>query len=142
MANYFGVNFGEVPSDVVPPIVPPVKDGINVMLNGSYIEFPDVFPQNIEAKSVVPIRAISEEMGAEVGYEHETRTVTILDGDNEIVLKIGETTAYINGEVTELDVPANVIEGRTMVPIRFVAESMDSVVDWDGETKTVIIFKF
>ncbi len=43
---------------------------------------------------------------------------------------------------TELEVPANVIDGRTMVPIRFVAESMDSVVDWDGETKTVIIFKF
>ncbi len=77
---------------------PPVKDGINVMLNGSYIEFPDVFPQNIEGRVLVPIRAISEEMGAEVGYEHETRTVTILDGDNEIVLKIGKATAYINGE--------------------------------------------
>lgn len=142
LTNYFGANFGGVPSDVVPPMEPPVKDGINVMLNGSYIEFPDVFPQNIEGRVLVPIRAISEEMGAEVGYEHETRTVTILDGDNEIVLKIGEATAYINGEATELDVPANVIDGRTMVPIRFVAESMDSVVDWDGETKTVIIFKF
>ena len=68
------------------------------------------FLKNIEGRMLVPIRAISEEMGAEVGYEHETRTVTILDGDNEIVLKIGEATAYINGEATELDVPANVID--------------------------------
>ena len=72
----------------------------------------------------------------------ETRTVTIVGRDNEIVLKIGETTAYVNGEVYELDVPANVIEGRTMVPIRFVSEAIGAVVDWDGETKTVIIFKF
>ncbi len=131
---------GEIPSDTI--VEPPVKDGINVILNGSYIEFPDVVPQIIDGRTLVPIRAISEEMGADVGYEHETRTVTIVDGDNEIVLKIGDTTAYVNGEVYELDVPANVIEGRTMVPIRFVSEAMGAVVDWDGETKTVIIFKF
>lgn len=123
-------------------IEPPVKDGINVLLNGGYIEFPDVVPQNIEGRVLVPIRTISEEMGAEVLYEHETRTVTIIDGDNTIILNIGETTAYINDVENELDVPANVIDGRTMVPIRFVSEAMDSVVEWDGDTKTVIIFKF
>lgn len=123
-------------------IEPPVKDGINVMLNYSYIEFPDVVPQNINGRVLVPIRAISEEMGAEVQYEHETRTVTIIDGENVIKLKIGDATAYINGEEYELDVPANVIDGRTMVPVRFVSEAMGAVVDWDGDTKTVIIFKF
>ena len=123
-------------------VEPPVKDGINVLLNYSYIEFPDVVPQNIDGRVLVPIRTISEEMGAEVGYEHETRTVTIMDGEKEIILKIGEATAYIDGAEYELDVPASIIDGRTMVPIRFVAEAMDSVVDWDGDTKTVIIFKF
>jgi hypothetical protein len=65
-----------------------------------------------------------------------------MDGEKEIILKIGEATAYIDGAEYELDVPASIIDGRTMVPIRFVAEAMDSVVDWDGDTKTVIIFKF
>jgi hypothetical protein len=130
---------GEVDIEYVEP---PVKDGINVLLNYSYIEFPDVVPQNIDGRVLVPIRTISEEMGAEVGYEHETRTVTIMDGEKEIILKIGEATAYIDGAEYELDVPASIIDGRTMVPIRFVAEAMDSVVDWDGDTKTVIIFKF
>ena len=135
-------SFGGPDGGGVEFIEPPVKDGINVLLNGGYIEFPDVVPQNIEGRVLVPIRTISEEMGAEVLYEHETRTVTIIDGDNTIILNIGETTAYINDVENELDVPANVIDGRTMVPIRFVSEAMDSVVEWDGDTKTVIIFKF
>ena len=59
---------GEIPSDTI--VEPPVKDGINVILNGSYIEFPDVVPQIIDGRTLVPIGAISEEMGADVGYEH------------------------------------------------------------------------
>ncbi|MDQ2087118.1 copper amine oxidase N-terminal domain-containing protein [Herbivorax sp. ANBcel31] len=138
LSSAFGAGFGED----IEPVEPTVEDGVNVLLNYEYIEFPDVVPQNIEGRVLVPIRIISEEMGADVEYEHETRTVTITDDDKTIVLNIGETTAYINDVEYELDVPADILDGRTMVPIRFVSEAMDAIVDWDGDSQTVVIFKF
>ncbi|TYQ16506.1 UNVERIFIED_CONTAM: copper amine oxidase-like protein [Acetivibrio alkalicellulosi] len=119
--------------------VPTVEDGINVLINWEYVDFPDVIPQNIDGRVLVPIRTISEEMGAEVLYNHETKLVTIIKDEKVIKLTIGEAEAFVNDEVVNLDVPAMIIGGRTMVPVRFVSENMDAYVEWDGDTQTVII---
>ena len=56
-------------------------------------------------------------------------------------MQIGSKTMYVNGEAKELDVPAQIIESRTMVPARAVAEAYGCAVEWEGETRTVIIKK-
>jgi len=89
---------------------------------------------------LVPIRTISEEMGAEVTYNDATKQVLIAKDDTEILLTIGSQEAYVNGEKIMLDVPAMIIEGRTMVPLRFISESMNATVEWDGEAQIVYIF--
>jgi len=79
-------------------------------------------------------------MGAEVTYNDATKQVLIAKDDTEILLTIGSQEAYVNGEKIMLDVPAMIIEGRTMVPLRFISESMNATVEWDGEAQIVYIF--
>jgi len=118
---------------------PVLYDGINVFMNGRHIAFDDTKPENINGRILVPVRTISEEMGADVSYNNETKQVTIVKGDKTIVLTIGSQEAYVNGEKVLFDVPAMIVEGRTMVPLRFVSENMDAYVDWDGESQVVSI---
>jgi len=68
--------------------------------------------------------------GAEVTYNDATKQVLIAKDDTEILLTIGSQEAYVNGEKIMLDVPAMIIEGRTMVPLRFISESMNATVEW------------
>ncbi|ODM26646.1 copper amine oxidase [Clostridium sp. Bc-iso-3] len=119
---------------------PILSDGINVIMNGNVVAFPDVKPENINGRVLVPIRTISDEMGAEISYNNETKQVLVVKEDKEIQLTLGSQEAYVNGELVMLDTPAMVIEGRTMVPLRFVSENMDAVVEWDGEAQIVYIF--
>lgn len=120
--------------------IPALSDGINVVMNGKVVYFPDVKPENVNGRVLVPIRTISEEMGAEVTYNDATKQVLIAKDDTEILLTIGSQEAYVNGEKIMLDVPAMIIEGRTMVPLRFISESMNATVEWDGEAQIVYIF--
>jgi hypothetical protein len=123
------------------PVVKPVPNpnGINVFLNGDLIVFPDTQPANISGRVLVPIRTVSEELGANVSYDDKTKQVTIVKGDKTIQLTLGKSEAVVNGKTISLDAaPAN-IEGRVLVPLRFISENMDAVVEWDGPTKSVFI---
>lgn len=93
----------------------------------------------VEDRTLVPLRAIFEALGAEVDWDGETRTVTSKKGDIEISLKIGEKTLYKNGEAIEIDVPAQIINDRTMVPVRAISEAYGCEVGWDGGSRTVTI---
>ena len=92
-------------------------------------------------RTLVPIRAIIEAMGGTVDWTQETQTVTLNYGDDEIQLVIGSETAYLNGEENTLDSAPIIINERTMLPIRFIAESFKFDVDWNGNTQTVTIIK-
>lgn len=111
---------------------------IKVSLNGSYLLFPQE-PVNKEGRILVPMRAIFEAMGAEVAWERTEKKVTGTRGDVTIELVIGKQTAKINEEEKALDVPACIINGSTMVPIRFISESLNAEVEWQKDTKTVVI---
>ena len=113
-------------------------DGIKITINGEAKSF-DVMPQIIEGRTLVPMRAIFEALGATVGWDDATKTATGKTASTEVSLTIDKKDAKVNGAVKTLDVPAQIIEGRTMVPARFVAESLGCKVDWDANTKTVII---
>ncbi|MDI9476853.1 MAG: stalk domain-containing protein [Natronincolaceae bacterium] len=111
---------------------------IKVYVENKQIEMP-VAPIIEDGRTLVPVRAIFESMGATVGWDGETRTVTGQTEDKIIKLIIGDKTALVNNQKVELDVPAQIIDGSTLVPARFVAESLGAEVDWDNNTRSVLV---
>ena len=114
-------------------------DGISVVINDKPVEFGDVAPQIIESRTMVPLRAIFEALNATVEWDDATKTVKSTKGDTTISLTIGENKLTKNGEDKELDVPAQIVDSRTLVPVRAISEAFDCKVDWEDSTKTVKI---
>jgi|LFRM01.1.fsa_nt_gb hypothetical protein len=114
--------------------------GIKVEVNNQEVVF-DVEPTLIEGLPLVPLRAIFEALGLEVSWDDETKTVTGKDKDTAIKLHINEGSATVNGEVLALDLPAQIINGRTMVGLSFIGQSTGAEVNWDDHTKMVSINK-
>lgn len=100
---------------------------------------PDVPPTVIDGRTLVPVRAIFEALGAEVEWDDATNTAKAIKGAKTVTVQIGSTTAYVDGAAKTLDVPAQTIDDRTMVPARFVSEAFGADVKWDGATETVTI---
>jgi len=122
----------------LPPM--PVKNNeIKVLYQGEKIVFPDQKPVIKNSRTLVPLRAIFEAMGALVDWNNDTRTVLATKGDVSLSLEIGSNLLYKNGVPIEIDVPAEIMNDRTMVPVRAIAEAFGSVVDWDNDTRTVLI---
>ena len=120
-------------------IIPVNADsGIKVLLDGKELTF-DVPPQLINSRTMVPMRKIFEAMGATVEWNGETQTVTATKDDITVIMQIDNTVIKVNGESISLDVPPQLVDSRTLVPARAVAESLKAKVDWNGETSTVII---
>ncbi|MCL2838640.1 MAG: copper amine oxidase N-terminal domain-containing protein [Oscillospiraceae bacterium] len=115
----------------------PTSD-ITVLLNGQVIEF-DVLPQIIDNRTMVPMRAIFEALGANVDWDEETLTVTATRGDLTVSLRIGSDELIRNDEVITLDVPPMIVDNRTLVPLRAISEAMDATIEWDEETRTITI---
>ncbi|MEW6573430.1 MAG: stalk domain-containing protein [Bacillota bacterium] len=113
---------------------------IAVLVDGERLSC-DVPPVIEQGRTLVPLRAIFEALGATVDWDGTTRTVTGRKGTTTVKLVVGQKTAYVNGEAVTLDVPARIISGRTMVPLRFVGESLGARVEWDGTAPRVIVGK-
>ncbi len=111
--------------------------GAKVTLNGKLVKFNNQYPIIDNGTTLVPIRAIGEMLEADVKWDQENGIATVIKGDKVIKLHTGTTTAYINDEEYELEVSAEVVNNRTLVPLRFVAESLDMEVIWHGETRMV-----
>jgi competence protein ComEC len=99
----------------------------------------DYPPQNINGRVLVPVRPIFEALGAQVGWDATSKTATGAKGNTKVSIQIDNNKAYINEKVSILDVPAQIIGGRSYVPARFVAEALGCAVGYDGTSKTVII---
>ena len=99
----------------------------------------DVPAQTINDRTMGPLRAIFEALGATVDWEEATQTVTSTKGDLTIKLTIGSNKLYRGDEEVTLDVPAQVVNDRTLVPVRAISESFGCQVDWDEATQTVTI---
>jgi hypothetical protein len=113
---------------------------LNVIQNGHKISFPDTQPYIDEnSRTMVPVRFISEQLGADVKWHEENLRVDIaLDGKN-IGLQIGSPIATVNNQKIELDTQVVMKNGRTCVPLRFVSEALGRNVRWDNEAYAVII---
>ena len=111
---------------------------IMVHLNGEKLSF-DQPPMIIDGRTMVPLRAIFEALGAEVVWDDATKTITAKKSYKVVMLEIGKRFITIDGVSKELDVPAQIMNNRTLVPVRAVSEAFECVVGWDGVTQTVII---
>ena len=122
---------------------------ITVKIEGKQVYFTDAKPFiNKESRTVVPLRFISEALGATVDWNGKTKTVTVSYVDvisqpaKKIILKIGESKATVGGVVKTFDTKAVIVNGRTFVPLRFISESYGKKVDWDGKTRTISIYTY
>lgn len=111
---------------------------IDLIVDGSQLEL-DVEPQVVQQRTLVPLRAIFEKLGATVTWDQPTLTARATKGNNTVQITLNNSTAYINGTATTLDVPAMAVNGRTLVPVRFVSEALGADVWWEGETSTVYV---
>lgn len=113
---------------------------VTVTLDGTEVSFPDAQPfVDVRDRTLVPIRFVSEAMGAKVDWENDTRTVVIQKDEDNIRYTIGQPIAYLNGEMLTFDSYGILKESRTFVPLRFIAEMLSCDVDWKDDTKTVVI---
>jgi N-acetylmuramoyl-L-alanine amidase len=109
-----------------------------VNLNGSRLQF-EVEPRIENGRTLVPLRAIFEAMGASVDWNETTRTVTARRGGTTVVLSIGSTSPTVNGKAWTLDVPAKIVNDRTLAPLRFVGEAFGGTVEWNEQTRVINI---
>ena len=111
---------------------PPVEisfDEISVILDGRVLIF-DVPPRIVNNRTMVPLRVIFEALGASIVWNNDTRTVTAVKDDTVISLTIGDATPTINGQPVTIDQPMFAVNGRTFVPLRFIAEAFGVKVDY------------
>ncbi|GFN30970.1 copper amine oxidase N-terminal domain-containing protein [Paenibacillus xylaniclasticus] len=111
---------------------------IPVIVNGKKVRFPDTEPYiNTDGYTMVPIRFVSEKLGAQVKWNNTTQTAIIIYKGKRIEMSIGSKKAVVDGEAIMLDTTAEKYEGRTMVPLRFVSEVLNSEVKWDNKAHSV-----
>lgn len=111
-------------------------DGERVLIDP---ENPLIRPIIYEGRTMLPLRFIAESFGMEIDWVEETRTINLSVQDMAIALTIGEPMAVAGGRDVELDVPAMLLDDRTMIPLRFIAEEMNCEVDFNEETFEVRI---
>lgn len=113
-------------------------DGIGIFINGNEIKT-DVSPVIENNRTLVPLRGIFEYMSATVDWD--SGIVKIYSGADEIIITVGESEFYFNGEKKYFDVPAKIINNRTFIPLRAVSELIGCRVEWIENEKRVEIYK-
>lgn len=120
------------------------EDEIAVTINGSAISF-DVPPQIIDGRTMVPMRKIFEQLGASVDWIGELQLILAVKGSKIMALAIGSDMLSITDNLTNetktvtLDVVPQIVDGRTLVPVRAISQALDMDVEWDAATRTVRI---
>lgn len=114
------------------------SDEISVRVDGIRLIF-DQPPVAESGRTLVPVRAIFEALGATVEWDGDTQTVTSRRDSDVVSLKLGSKRMYVNNTEKTLDVPAKALNGRTLVPVRAISEAFGCDVIWDGNTRTVFI---
>ncbi len=126
------VHSGE-PSDYSSP-----EFAVRIVLNDWLLQT-DVYPQIEAGRTLLPLRFVGEALGARVDWDAETRGVKVWKEGEELTLAVDKLEARVNGQAVVLDVPPRLIQGRTMVPLRFFAENLGVRVDWNGRQRTIFL---
>jgi len=112
---------------------------VRVTINGQQVNFADQTPAIIDGRTLVPVRGVFEMLDFDVNWDSTTQTATLVNTYYIVNISIGNKVFINNGQNHTLDVYAQIIGGRTMLPIRAVVESVGYSVAWDSTTNTVVI---
>lgn len=110
---------------------------ISVVLDGTEVAFSAQEPVIVGGRTLIPLRGVFEQLGYEISWDGATKTATFDNGENIIEITAGSDTFVMNGEAVSLDVPASIINGSMLLPLRAVGEAAGLEVSWDGDTRTV-----
>lgn len=129
----------EAAEEVVAPVIEREEGEIIVTIDGVQVKFPDQKPVVISDRTLVPLRAIFEALGAVVSWDNDTNTAMAVKGETYVFVQIDNEKLIKNDETVILDVPAQLINDRTMVPVRAIAEAFECTVDWVEENLEVVV---
>lgn len=124
------------PSVSLFPSAQALADNVRIIVNGQEASF-DQPPIVRSGRVFVPLRGVFERLGASVVYDNGLINAT--GNHRNIQLRIGSTSATINGQATSLDVAPFLVGARTLVPLRFISESLGANVTYDGNSRTVTV---
>lgn len=109
---------------------------IKIVIDGKTVTT-DVAPMIVNSRTMVPVRVISENLGADVEWDNSTRTISVAKGSTKMLLKANSSSYTINGTTKTLDSPVIISNGRTMVPLRLIGEALGAAVEWENGTVTI-----
>jgi len=132
--NFTGGNIPVVPN----PQIRLVIGEKSLELNGKVQEM-DVAPLIIKGRTMIPVRFVSQALGAQVFWDNESRRATIVRGDKWLDLWPEDPQMVVDGRSVLLDQPPVIISGRVMLPLRAVGEAMDLTVHWDAAAKSIYL---
>ena len=121
-----------------PPVLAIMRE-VKVLRDGVQLTFPDQKPVIEAGRTLVPVRFVSEALGASVEWDESSKKVTIQQSGRTIALVINQRTVHIGDKEYTLDVPAKILNGRTLVPLRFVSEVLGTHVEWNERQHAVQI---
>ena len=114
---------------------------ISIFVDDTRILTESSIPVIENGRILVPIRLVAEAIGADVTWDPTSNTALLTRASTVIELIIGSTSAKINDKSIRLDVPPIIREGRTLIPLRFIAEAFEQSVEWDDISRTVRVFE-
>ncbi len=110
---------------------------ISVNLNGEAVEFSAQEPVIVDGRTLIPLRGVFEMLGYEITWDNDTKTAEFAKDDINVVVAANASEFTVNGESIALDVPAQIINGSMMLPLRAIGEATGLSVSWDSDSKTV-----
>lgn len=114
------------------------EDSLSIYIDGEKLD-PSVEPTIMNSRTFVPIRVIAEKWGATVGWNSKLQQVRITKDGTRMDLFIDRADAFVNKQTIYSDAPPVILEGRTMVPLRFVGELLGADIRYDAETRAVMV---
>jgi len=126
---------------LIPATTAYARDNIRVVVGGgsSLINFQGQQPTIVNGRTLVPVRGVFERLEFDVSWNQNTNQVT-LTGSDTIIITIGSSTFTVNGTRHNLEVPAQIINGSTMLPLRNIVESIGYILDWYEDTRIIHIW--
>ena len=115
--------------------------GVKIRIDDNLVSFEDQYPVIRDDRTLIPVRGLLEALGAKVDWNDKTKCAIVTKDGKEITMPIGINEAYIDGQTVPVEVCAQLINGRTMVPLRFITDNFDIQIDWEAESRTVNIHK-
>ncbi len=114
-------------------------EAVTICMDGKPLTAKDMPAIIIDERTMLPMRLIAEALGAEVAWNEDANQVYVINDTNTIVFQIDDKTGYQNGNTFTMDVPPMIVNERTMLPVRALANALDLDVTWDEKSRTVFM---